>query len=377
MNAASTRFQPLRVAAISRETPDAVAITLQPPPHAEEAFRFTPGQYLTLRRVFDGAEQRRSYSICAGLDEGALRIGVKRIAGGLFSGWLVDGLREGDVVEAMPPEGRFGLAPEAQGGNHLPDPAAPPRTVLGIACGSGVTPVLSILSSILSREPGSRVVLLYGNRSAADIMFRTAIEDLKDRHLARLAVVHVLSREKHELAALHGRLDAERIAGLLPGLADPASVDAAFLCGPAGLPEAATAALTSLGIPAERIHTEHFTTSSPSSAFAGEGRGGGRAASSTDAAPVAHATITLDGVTRDIPLLPGETVLEAGLRAGMDLPWSCKGGMCCTCRARVTEGAVEMFLNYSLQNWEIEAGYVLTCQSRPRTERVVVDYDAA
>jgi ring-1,2-phenylacetyl-CoA epoxidase subunit PaaE len=363
----STRFQPLRVTAISRETPDAVALTLQPPPHAEAAFRFTPGQYLTLRRVFDGVEQRRSYSICAGLDEGSLRIGVKRVAGGLFSTWLVDELKEGDVVEAMPPEGRFGL---------MPDPAAPPRTVLGIACGSGITPVLSIASSILSREPASRVVLLYGNRSAGDIMFRTAIEDLKDRFLTRLAVVHVLSREKHELAALHGRLDAERIAGLLPGLAAPSSIDAAFLCGPAGLPEAATQALTSLGIPPDRIHAEHFTASSPSPAVAGEGRGGGRAASSTDA-PAATATITLDGVTRDIPLLPGETVLEAGLRAGMDLPWSCKGGMCCTCRAKVTEGAVDMLLNYSLQGWEIEAGYVLTCQSRPTTPRLALDYDAA
>jgi ring-1,2-phenylacetyl-CoA epoxidase subunit PaaE len=183
---ASTRFQPLRVTAISRETPDAVAITLQPPPQAEEAFRFAPGQYLTLRRTVDGAEGRRSYSICAGLDEGSLRIGVKRVAGGAFSTWLVDELREGEVIEAMPPEGRFGLLPGAAQGNHPPDPAAPPRTVLGIACGSGITPVLSIASSILSREPASRVVLLYGNRSAADIMFRTAIEDLKDRFLTRL-----------------------------------------------------------------------------------------------------------------------------------------------------------------------------------------------
>lgn len=367
----STRFHPLRVAAIARETPDAVAITLQPPPHAEAAFRFTPGQYLTLRRVFDGVEQRRSYSICAGLDDGALRIGVKRVAGGLFSSWLVDGLREGEVIEAMLPEGRFGI---------MPDPAAPPRTILGIACGSGITPVLSIAASILSREPASRVVLLYGNRSAADIMFRTAIEDLKDRFLTRLAVVHVLSREKHELAALHGRLDAERIKALLPGLVEPGAIDAAFLCGPAGLPEAATAALAALGVPAERIHTEHFTASSParpspSPACTGEGRGGGPDTEAT--APAATATITLDGVTRDIPLLPGETVLEAGLRAGMDLPWSCRGGMCCTCRARLTEGTVDMLLNYSLQGWEIEAGYVLTCQSRPTTGHLALDYDAA
>jgi ring-1,2-phenylacetyl-CoA epoxidase subunit PaaE len=356
----TTRFHPLRVTAITRETPDAVSITLQPPPHAEGLFRFTPGQYLTLRRVIDGQEQRRSYSICAALGESALRIGVKRVPGGLFSSWAVDQLKPGEVVEAMPPEGRFGL---------MPDAAAPPRTILGIACGSGITPVLSILASVLAREPESRVVLLYGNRSAADIMFRTALEDLKDRHLTRLAVVHVLSREKHELAALHGRLDAARIAALLPGLADPAAIDAAFLCGPAGLPEAATAALTALGIPAERIHTEHFTTGAPATPRA--------MTAAPSEAPAALAEITLDGVTRQVPVAAGETVLEAGLRAGMDLPWSCRGGMCCTCRAKVTEGAVEMATNYSLQPWELEAGYVLTCQSRPKGGTVALDYDAA
>ena len=362
-----TRFHPLRVTAISRETPDAVAITLQPPPHAEDAFRFTPGQYLTFRRVVDGVEGRRSYSICAAPGE-PLRVGVKRVPGGAFSTWAVDELRPGDVVEAMPPDGRFGLSP---------DPTAPPRTVLGVAAGSGITPVLSILAGVLAHEPNSRAVLLYGNRSAADIMFRGALEDLKDRHLARLSVVHVLSREKHELAALHGRLDADRIRALLPGLARSEDIAAAFLCGPSGLPEAATDALRALGVPDDRIHTEHFTPSSPARAFppplAREGQGGGL----TQAAPTATATITLDGVTRDVPLTSGETVLEAGLRAGLDLPWSCKGGMCCTCRARVTDGAVEMATNYSLQPWEIDGGYVLTCQSRPTTPRVALDYDAA
>lgn len=360
MNAVvSTRFHQLRVTAVTRETPDAVAITLVPPPGAEALFRFTPGQYLTLRRVIDGTEHRRSYSICAGLDDGALRIGVKRVAGGLFSSWAVDELRPGDVIEAMPPEGRFTLAP---------DPALPARTILCIACGSGITPVLSILASLLAREPESRAILLYGNRSAADIMFRGALEDLKDRHLTRLSVVHVLSREKHELAALHGRLDAERIRALLPGLVEVAALDGAWLCGPAGLPEAATEALTALGLPASRIHTEHFTPATHASAP--------RAPVAATAAPASTATITLDGITRSVPLAAGETVLEAGLRAGIDLPWSCRGGMCCTCRAKVTEGAVSMDTNYSLQPWELEAGFVLTCQSRPSTQAVALDYDA-
>ncbi|PWS38695.1 phenylacetic acid degradation protein [Falsiroseomonas bella] len=362
MNAVtSTRFHPLRVLRVDRETADAIAVTLQPPLHAAELFRFTPGQYLTLRRVEDGEELRRSYSICAALDEGALRVGIKRVAGGRFSSWAVDHLKPGDVIEAMPPEGRFGM---------MPDPAAPPRTILGIACGSGITPVLSIAASVLAGEPNTRVVLLYGNRSGADIMFRTALEELKDRYLDRFAVVHVLSREKHELDSLHGRLDAARIQALLPGLVPPGAIAKAFLCGPTGLAEAATEALTALGLPHEHIHAEHFTPAPGSTPRQAP-------VVAPDAKPAAEADITIDGVTRRVPLAEGETVLEAGLRAGLDLPWSCRGGMCCTCRAKVTEGTVAMDTNYSLQPWELEAGFVLTCQSRPKTGHLVVDYDAA
>jgi ring-1,2-phenylacetyl-CoA epoxidase subunit PaaE len=364
MNAvASTRFHPLRVTAITRETPDAVSITLQPPPHAEALFRFTPGQYLTFRRVVDGQEIRRSYSICSAPGDGRLRVGVKRVAGGAFSTFAVEQLKPGDVLDAMPPEGRFGLQP---------DPAAPPRTVLAIACGSGITPILSIAAALLAEEPRARVVLLYGNRSAADIMFRAALEELKDRHLARFACLHVLSREKHELESLHGRLDADRIRALLPGLLDPAALDAAFLCGPDGMAEAATAALTSLGLAADRIHVERFAPAGAPAAPRAK-----PVPADTQAPPAAYAAITLDGVTRDIPVAAGETILEAGLRAGMDLPWSCRGGMCCTCRAKVSEGRAEMEVNYSLQPWELEAGYVLTCQSRVQGGRIAVDYDAA
>jgi ring-1,2-phenylacetyl-CoA epoxidase subunit PaaE len=357
----STRFHPLRVTHIARETPDAIAITLQPDLATAEQFAFTPGQYLTFRRIVDGEEIRRSYSICAGLDEGALRVGVKRVPGGRFSDWAVDHLKPGDVLDAMPPEGRFGL---------LPDPAAPPRTFLGIACGSGITPILSIAASVLAREPRSRFVLLYGNRSAADIMFRTAIEELKDRHLDRFAVLHVLSREKHELESLHGRLDAARIQALLPGLAPPGSIAEAFLCGPTGFPEAATEALAALGLAPERIHVERFLSATPSSHPVPA------KADPAAVASIATATITLDGVTRSVAMRAGETVLEAALREGLDVPWSCRGGMCCTCRAKVTEGTVAMDTNYSLQPWETEAGFVLTCQSRPTTPSLAVDYDA-
>lgn len=359
--ATATRFHPLRVIRVDRDTSEAIAVTLAPPPHAAEAFRFTPGQYLTFRRLVDGEEQRRSYSICAALDENALRVGIKRVAGGSFSTWAVESLKAGDVLDAMPPEGRFGLTPDA---------AVPPRTILGIAAGSGITPILSIAASLLAREPESRVVLLYGNRTGADIMFRTALEELKDRHLDRFSVVHVLSREKHELDTLHGRLDAARILALLPGLVPPGEIAEAFVCGPEGLADSATAALTALALPAERIHVERFTP-------AGGAPAPRRAPPAPQAQPAAMAEITLDGATRRVPMAEGETVLEAGLRAGLDLPWSCRGGMCCTCRAKVTEGAVEMAVNYSLQPWETEAGYVLTCQSRPTTATVAVDYDAA
>jgi ring-1,2-phenylacetyl-CoA epoxidase subunit PaaE len=360
-----TRFHALTVREVRRETPDAVSVALAVPPELREAFRFTPGQYLTLRRVFDGEEVRRSYSVCAGLDDGELRVGIKQAPGGRFSTWIADALKPGDTLEAMPPEGRFGL---------VPDPAAAPRTVLGIACGSGVTPILSIARSLLAREPRSRVVLLYGNRRAADIMFREALEDLKDRHLARLTVVHVLSREKHELAALHGRLDRKRIAALLPGLVRPGEIGAAFLCGPAGMAEAATEALVSLGVAPERVHVERFTLAG---AVAAPAAPRPAAEAPAGAPPAAVLEVLAEGVTRTVPMLPGETVLEAGLRAGLDLPWSCRGGMCCTCRAKVTEGEVAMDVNYSLQPWETEAGFVLTCQSRPKTPTVAVDYDAA
>ena len=359
-----TRFHALTATEVRRETPDAVSVALTVPPELREAFRFTPGQYLTLRHVIGGEEVRRSYSICSGLDDGELRVGIKRVPGGRFSAWIAESLMPGDTLETMPPEGRFGLQP---------DLTAPPRTVLGVACGSGITPVLSIARSLLAREPRSRVVLLYGNRSASGIMFREALEDLKDRHLARLTVVHVLSREKHELAALHGRLDRERVASLVPGLVRPGEIAAAFLCGPSGLAEAATEALVSLGVAPERIHVERFTTAGGVALPAASRPG---PAAVADAPPAAVLEVVSEGVTRTVPMLPDETVLEAGLRAGLDLPWSCRGGMCCTCRAKVTAGEVAMDVNYSLQPWETEAGFVLTCQSRPKTATVAVDYDA-
>jgi len=356
------RFWPLLVTRIERTTPEAVAVTLAPPPEAAPLFRFTAGQYLTFRRVFDGEEARRSYSICADPAEGVLRVGIKRVPGGLFSTWANEKLAPGEVLEATPPEGRF---------TFEPDPARA-RLVLAIAAGSGITPILSIAHALLGGEPRSRLVLLYGNRTRADVMFKDELEDLKDRHLERFALVHLLSREACELPVLHGRIDRAHLEALLPRLSPPATIDLAYICGPPGLPEECAATLAAMGVPAERVLVERFTPAEGAKPALRR-----REVVAESAPAVARLQVTLDGVTSELAMHEGETVLEAVLRAGIDAPWSCRAGMCCTCRARLTRGEVAMDENYSLRDWELAAGYVLTCQSRPRSAELAVDYDAA
>ncbi len=353
------RFHPLIIAEVRRETADAVSLAFDIPDRLRETFRFTPGQYLTLRTTVDGAELRRSYSICSGLDDGHVRVAVKAVAGGRFSGFANGALQPGQILDVMPPMGRFGVAPDA----------AAARTYLALACGSGITPILSVVKSVLAREPAARIVLLYGNRTAQGILFRDTLEALKDRHVERLSVTHILSREAQDVAVLNGRLDGDKIRRLVPTLVPPATVDHAFVCGPGAMIDDATTALQSLGIPPARIHAERFTPADDAPPP--------RPAAPVPAAdrPHAVAEIVLDGSRLGVPVAPGEAILDAALRAGLDLPFSCRGGMCCTCRARVVEGAVEMAVNYSLQDWEIAAGFALTCQARPTTARVVVDYD--
>jgi ring-1,2-phenylacetyl-CoA epoxidase subunit PaaE len=348
-------FRTLRIADRRQETDEAVSLAFAIPEALREDFAFRPGQYLTLRAVIGGEEVRRAYSICAGVDDGELRVAVKHVPGGAFSGHANSALRVGDTLEVMPPEGRFGHAPGGGG-----------RLYLGLAAGSGITPILSILKSVLAREPGSRFILLYGSRSTAQVLFRAELEDLKDRYLDRLTVLHTLSREAQDVAALSGRLDGAKLRALLPGLVEAAAVDQAFVCGPEAMLDELPGVLAELGVAGDRIQVERFTPSGPRRA----------AAVPQDAPGVAVATIIHEGAQREVPVAEGETVLDAALRAGMDLPWSCHGGMCSTCRARVTEGQVEMAVNFSLEPWEVSAGYVLTCQACPTTARVVVDYDA-
>lgn len=352
------RLHPLRVADGRRETPDAISVAFEVPPALEPLYRFAPGQYLTLRTTLEGEEVRRSYSICSGPGEGELRIAIKRVEGGSFSVWANSEVRAGDVLEAMTPTGRFGipLAPEAA------------RTHVGFAAGSGITPILSIIRGILAGEPRSRFFLFYGNRSTRDILFREALEDLKDRHMGRFSVFHVLSQERQDIAILNGHLDGEKVRILLRHLVPASAVDHAFLCGPAGMSEAVGAALRELGLPAERIHVERFVSELG-------GRPRARPAPPPAEAPHRTAALILDGKRLEIPVAEGEAVLDAALRAGLDLPYACKGGMCSTCRARLLEGTAEMAQNYALEPWEVQAGYVLTCQAQPTSDRVVIDYD--
>jgi len=353
------RFHRLAVADIRRETPDCVSIAFAVPAALRGDFRFRPGQYLTLRVPFEGVEIRRCYSICSGLDDGELRIAVKQVPGGVFSAFVKDRLAPGDAVEMMPPSGRFTtpLRPDAA------------RVFLALACGSGITPVLSLVKSVLAREAKSRFVLLYGNRAGRDIIFAEELARLKDRYLDRLSVTHVLSREAQDLPMLNGRLDRDHIARLVPALVPIAAIERAFLCGPAAMMDAAAAALAALGLPKGHILRELFLP----------GEGGQRAPPppiAENAPPAALAAIIIDGRRHEIPVPEGMSIIDAARRAGLDLPFSCQAGMCCTCRARLVEGGAEMAVNYSLQKWEIEAGFILTCQARPRTPHLTLDYDA-
>ncbi len=358
------RFHRLRIAEVRRETADAISVAFAIPPELTEQYRFRAGQYLTLRTSFDGEEVRRSYSICSGVDDGELRIAIKRLEGGLFSAWAHGALNPGDAVDVMTPTGRFGVP-----GSSEPNPA---RVHLGFAAGSGITPILSIIKTVLAREPHSRFLLFYGSRATQEILFRGVLEDLKDGAMGRLAVFHVLSRERQDVDVLNGRLDRDKLQLLLRHVLGPVTVDHAYICGPFSMIDGVEAALAELGVPAERIHVERFT-----SALDGRARAP-RVVQTHDApgkAPHATAVVTIDGVRTEVPVAVDEAVLDAALRAGLDLPFACKGGMCCTCRAKLVEGEVEMQANYSLERWEVEAGYVLTCQSRPLTGRVTLDYD--
>jgi ring-1,2-phenylacetyl-CoA epoxidase subunit PaaE len=353
---AHAEFHELAVSAVDELTDDSVAITFDVPDELRDLYAWSPGQHLTIRGADD---VRRSYSICTPPSSGVLRIGVKRLPGGVFSEGVVGELAVGDVLEVMTPAGRF---------SHDPDPSAA-RSYVALAAGSGITPVLSIVGAVLEGEPESFVTLVYANRTHRTVMFLDEVHDLKDRYPDRLQLLHVLSREATDVDLLSGRLDSERLGRILDSLVPADDVDAWFLCGPQQMVRELTDTLGSRGVPRERVHSELFHAEpverAPVTELAGVADG------------AADVTIRLDGRSSDFPLRPdGPPVLEAAMRVRSDVPFACKGGVCGTCRAKVVEGSVAMDVNYALEPEELERGYVLTCQSHPTSERLVVDYDA-
>ncbi|WP_425041584.1 2Fe-2S iron-sulfur cluster-binding protein [Primorskyibacter sp. S187A] len=351
------RFHPLTVTDVRKTTKDAVVVTLQPEDKA--AFDFIQGQYLTFRRDFDGTELRRSYSICAGVGEGHLQVGIKRVEGGAFSSWANESLAPGMVLEAMPPMGNF----------HAPIQPDAARSYLAFAGGSGITPVLSLMKTLLKAEPQSRFTLVYANRAPGTIMFREELEALKNAHMGRVTLVHVLESGMEEMELFSGRVDGAKCAALFESWIDIASVDLAFICGPEPMMLAIAQALRDHGLSDDQIKFELFGSNQP---------GRLKQAAIRAAAPDARMTqvqMTLEGTTHSFKIAKDQTVLDGALAASLDAPFACKAGVCSTCRCRVVEGEVEMMQNHALEDGEITRGYALACQSLPLTDRVVVEFE--
>ncbi len=372
-------FHPLRVRAIEPDTAEAVIVSFDVPPALRETFGFTQGQYLTLRTEIDGRDLRRSYSICAGVDDDQLRVGVRKVREGVFSNWINASLKPGDTIDVMAPQGRF----------FVPLDAARRRHHVGIAGGSGITPILSIMKTVLAREPRSRFTLIYGNRHLRSTMFKEELEDLKNRYMTRVNLQHVFSDDAGGAGAAplnHGTMNRAKIGEFLASLLPAATIDHVYVCGPFRMNDEAEAALLAAGVPEERIHIERFGVASPSASAAAS-----VAVDAVDAvdavgavvhesrpgdAEQARIVIVRDGLRREIEFRRDQpSILDAASAAGLEVPFSCTSGVCGTCRAKVVEGTVRMERNFALDKSEVAAGFVLTCQAHPTTERVVLSFD--
>jgi ring-1,2-phenylacetyl-CoA epoxidase subunit PaaE len=355
-------IHPLRVSALERLTDDAITVEFAVPPELAEEYRFAHGQHLSLRSLDAGDDVRRSYSICSSAGSGRLRVAVKRLSGGVFSAYAHDHLKVGDIVEVVTPIGRF----------NTPLHAAQTKSYAMVAAGSGITPILSILTTILETEPGSSVTLIYGNRTVQDIMFLEELEDLKNLHADRFAMYHVLSREEQDVALFHGRIDREHLEQFFDQLVRPEDVDEWFLCGPREMIDGARSLIIERGTEATHIHSELFhADDAPRPAPARESAG-----SSATPEGTSEVTIILDGRKSTFPLArDGQRVLDAALKVRSDAPYACKGGVCGTCRAKLVSGSVEMEQCFALEQSELDAGFVLACQSHPTSDRVVLDFD--
>ncbi|WP_309602918.1 1,2-phenylacetyl-CoA epoxidase subunit PaaE [Sphingomonas sp.] len=353
-------FHVLRVAEIVPETDEAMSIRFEVPDDLADAFRFKAGQHLTLKAEIDGEEVRRNYSLCVAPAEGLVKVTIKRIKGGVFSNWVAETLRAGDEIEVMSPHGSF----------TVPFDADAARRYVGIAGGSGITPIMSLIRTALGEEPNSRFTLFYGNRDSQSVIFLEALADLKDRYMGRLELFHFLAEEEGEIDLFNGMLDAARVGDAIQRLVvEPDHVAAWFICGPGPMMDAAESVLVERGIVRERIHIERFTAGRPSEAMVAQ-----LAAFQEQAAGQVIA-VTLDGRTRKIKF-DGSSILDSARSAGLEAPFACKAGVCATCRAKVLSGKVEMAAHYGLTDEEIADGYILTCQSVPAGDGVAVDYDA-
>ncbi|MEP5729971.1 MAG: 2Fe-2S iron-sulfur cluster-binding protein [Sulfitobacter sp.] len=353
------RFHSLSVTDVHRTIRDAVVLTLKP--EASEAFDFIQGQYLTFRKDFDGQELRRSYSICAGLDDGRLQVGIKKVDGGAFSSWANEDVKVGDTLEAMPPMGMF----------HTPLDATAHKHYLGFAGGSGITPVLSILRTVMTREPLAKFTLVYANRAVNSIMFRNELEDLKNQYLDRINIIHILEQDAQDIDLFTGRVDADKCALLFKHWVPIATVTMAFICGPEPMMLAIAGSLRSHGLTDEQIKFELFASGQPGKAKQRAARRSENAVQSPT-----EVTVTLDGESRTFQMPKDRTLLEATIENNIDAPFACKAGVCSTCRAKVSEGEVEMVQNHALEDGEVERGFVLTCQCYALSDRVVFSYDA-
>ncbi len=356
------KFHPLTVIDVRRETSQCVSVAFEVPAGLEALFTFLPGQYLTLRAKIDGEDLRRSYSICSQAGSGELRVAIKEVEGGVFSSWVNQHMKKGDVLDVMPPAGQFTAEPVTGRRRHY----------LLVAAGSGITPVISIARSVLAIEKESEVTLLYGNRWFNSIIFRDSLEDLKDKYLGRFRLFHILSSEPNEINLYHGRIDREKLEGFAASFVDMSAVNDVYVCGPEPIIHCVRAFALDKGLQPSQIHFELF--SSPGQQK--RDTGAPTASQTRPAGQICDITIILDGTESRFQLPAGDTpLLDAAQQHGLDIPYSCKGGMCCTCKAHLDEGTVNMEVNYALEPGEIEAGFILTCQARPTSPRVVVNYD--
>ena len=363
----ATRFHDLQVACVTPEAAGAVAIKLNVPPELRANFDFKPGQFLTLRAQIGDTDVRRSYSISSARSQlakqGTLEVGIRPVESGVFSNWAASQLKAGDTLRVMPPDGRF----------VVQRPRALHR--VGFAAGSGITPILSILSTTLEEQPESKFTLVYGNRRMDSVMFNEALQDLKDRYASRLTLIHILSRQSQEVPLLEGRIDAIKVRAIMDAFLPVGSMDEVFICGPEAMIEETESALLTAGVKPDRIRTERF--SSPTlDALSPEQRSKavlGHKAIRDDGE--VKLTVVLDGKPYDIPMNRNEKILDIALSLGLDLPFSCKAGVCCTCRCKVMDGSVEMEKNFTLEKPEVAQGFILSCQARPTSDRVVVSFD--